>query len=834
LSSVREDGKRRVAEVKLHRGVEGEYQFTLSIEKVDPAFPGQGATLEVPRMALRGARTERGVLSLTLSPDLRAKVSSATGATQVDVADLGEQAKGAAFGFRYPLHPFTVQLEVEKVQPRVRADSLSIISIDDEQVVLTARYVFQIQRGGLFHLRFILPAGYDLIDATSSLAVRDSRVVDAPEGKVLEVDLEQRTTGGVDLTISLESRRESAEGNISLPFIEALEVIQETGHVGVSLLESLEAVTGEVVGLVPKDPQQIARGGIGWPQDQVLTQGFSYQKHPISADLKVSRKESHVTATVQTSLDVKEDLIKVTSEIHYDVRYAGVDRFRFTLPKGVGETAHIEGALTKEKRSEETDEGTTVVREVTLQRKVLGSYVLTVEFDLKLAPAEAGESVTQEIPELTVLDVFSEEGYVAVRKAPNIVLQVEDPTNTNLDSIDPRELPKSMREDGAFLAYQYLRHPVAMNVAVTRYEFKSVLPTLVRRIHTEVVLTTEGALRYEATIALINKHRQFLRVRLPVGAEVEALSVDGEDRDYSKDEGEVILVDLAEAGKQGKEIRIRLRYNIPRTSPGGLGAARRHRVLLPAIEGEPAPDGQGNPENPPPVAHLSLNLHVPQDRAYIGFSTSMNLLEGPKSYWGRIRSSLLGGNRIDMRGLRVIQAGESLATMVRGGEANSSGDFVPEGKKFSFFKLEGGGAVTITHLSRPLHAAIQLGVIVGLLAAGLNLPRRKVISANLAVFGLAGITITLLAFAPEPMRPYLESALMSAALLGLIWAGLFVVNELKGGTAGTAAPPLATESPQLPSGGGGPDLDAAAEDKPKRRRTSGRIRKPRRSKGEDE
>ena len=840
--SVRDDGKLRVAEVSLNRGVEGKYALTLSIEKVDTGFPGDGATLEVPRIALRGARRERGSLAISLGPDLRAKISERSGATQVDVADLGKGAAGAAFGFRYPQHPFAVKLDVEKVQPRVRAEALAIVSVSDERIDLGARYRFRIQRGGLFRLRFLLPEGYEVVDVESPSQIRDQRVLPTDDGPLLEVDLPQRTTGGVEVSLRLERRRKGAEGAVSLPFLQALDVVQETGSVGVSIQESLKAVTGKVDGLVPKDIREIAQGGIGWPRDQVLTLGFSFQKHPLSAALDISRRESQVTAQVQTTLDAEEDLIKVKSRILYDVRYAGVDRFRFTLPKETGEGAHIEGSHVKEKRTEgvEVEEGEEeqIAWVVTLQRKVLGAYLLTVEYDLKLEKAETGKAVSMGIPELEVQDVFTEEGFIAARKAPNVVLQAGERSDS-LTLKDPRELPESMGAGGAFLAYQYLRHPVELEVKVTRYEFSKPIPTVVSHLHTESVLTMEGAIRSDSTLSVLNKQRQFLRVRLPASAKVLGVSVDGQKKRWAGGgEEEVIQIDLAEGGKQGEEILIRIQYDLPRTSPGGLAPVGRHVVRVPVIEGDPGE------EDPPPVAQLSLNLHVPSDRVYLGFSTTMSRLTPPSSIWERIKRFLFGRAGASGGGREVISAGEKLAGRAAGGKAGEMRDLVRAGKKVSFFKLEGGGVVAVTHISRPLHAALDMAILVGLLAAGVILPRRKVIPATLAVFGLGGVTVVFLAFAPDALRPYLNTALLAALLLGLIWAGLFAVTEWRRGPRGSGpmetvppmpgSPAVGTEGPE----GGPSTLDLSGkpppEEPPRKRRGTGRSSRSRKSKGEDE
>lgn len=816
--SVVDMGDRRVARVTLDRGVEGEYSLTLSIEKVLPGFPGKGTTLEVPRIALRGARRERGVVAVSLAPDLRAKISERTGATQVDVADLGKPAEGAAFGFRYPQHPFTVKLDVEKVEARVRADALAIVSIGDERIDLKARYRLAIQRGGLFRIRFLLPDGYEIVDVSSPAEIRDHRVVDSPDGPLLEVDLPQRTTGAAEISLHLERRRAEAEGKVSLPFVKALDVVQETGRVGVSLLESLKAVTEKVEGLVPEDVRGIAQGGIGWPRDQVLTLGFSYQKHPISADVRISRRESRVTAEVHTVLDAEEDNVKVKSIIRFDIRYAGVDTFRFTLPKEIGEKAQIEGANIKEKRSEEIEEGQKVAWEVSLQRKIVGGYPVTVEYDLKLE-AEVGQAVSVGIPELEVLDVFTEQGYIAARKAPNVELQVGE-ISDSLSPLDPRELPDSMGAQGAFIAYQYFRHPVELEVKVTRYPFSPVLATLISHLHTESVLTEEGAIRSEASLSLMNKQRQFLRVRLPAGAEVLRVSVDGKGKEWSGGgEEDVIQIDLVEGGKQGKEILVRIRYDLPPTSRGGVGPIARHVVEVPLIEGDPGE------ESPPPVARVGLKIYVPEKRVYLGFTTDMSRVDAPLTFWERLKRSLFGGRSRGAGGRQVIQAGADLATRAAGGEAGVVGDLAKAGQPYSFYKLEGGGRVAITHLYRPLHVAIDIAIVIGLLAAGVILPRRKVISTHLTVFGLGGVVVILLAIAPGPIRPYLHTALLAAFLLAIVWAGHFAVTQIGRPPGGGAQARPET----VPASGPPPATEPSPPEEPSKKkrssRRSGRARK---------
>src|SRR5262249_45137466 len=128
-----------------------------------------------------------------------------------------------------------------------------------------------------------------------------------------------------------------------------------------------------------------------------------------------------------------------------------------------------------------------------------------------------------------------------VQKGDDLVIE---PEATNLEPVDARELPPSLRDRGGISrSYRYLAHPYALAFKVQKHEFAPVLDTHIDAERVEAVVTKERVARCEATLEVQNNRRQFLEVRLPDESDLLAVYVDGQlVRPAVGDRKEVVLI----------------------------------------------------------------------------------------------------------------------------------------------------------------------------------------------------------------------------------------------------------------------------------------------------
>ncbi|MEN8149428.1 MAG: hypothetical protein ABFS86_06370, partial [Planctomycetota bacterium] len=156
---------------------------------------------------------------------------------------------------------------------------------------------------------------------------------------------------------------------------------------------------------------------------------------------------------------------------------------------------------------------------IVLQGKVVGDYVVEVEYDL---PYPEG---TIDVPVLVTTDTKREQGVYAVYREPMLSITEHAGGTKNVEPIDPRELPAGVDRREAFLAYKYLTQPHSLALGVEKHEFLPVLSAAVFQMHLVTLVNSEGTARTEVRMLVKNNGLQFLNVKLEEGAAVDQLDI---------------------------------------------------------------------------------------------------------------------------------------------------------------------------------------------------------------------------------------------------------------------------------------------------------------------
>lgn len=521
------DGERQLVNVELTRGAEEEINVSLLLE-----FQVQEGVLEDISFSTVGAGRELGYLSVDDAGDLDVSIQERNGLVTIDAQDLPDDLnnfKGQNFRFYSP--DYGLRLNLKELQPRVRAESVAILRVSDQEILLTTNYKYLIDQVGIYSTAFKLPAGLEITNVESP-DLRDYGVSD--DGKQLNVQFQEKQVDELDLTIKGRLKLTEGTSSVDAPTLEPIGVHYEDGQLHILASESLEISTDgtKVVGLTPGTKAIEVESG--WRE----ASNWTFNKRPVQIPLTIARKPPRVTAEVGTSIVLKPKFAEVRSTVKYDVAYSGVSTFVIKLPDQPDANVRIEGEGDRNLLKQVAPAGEAVDGwkewRLQTQREVLGSVSFLVRYDLPVPEAgEAGIVVAVQPPRLLVnpggtdVPVIASKGEIAVRSDDlwSLAADVE-----GVDEIDVREL--TLLSQDSMLAYRYFESPnptatPKVGLTLEKLDRKDVVRTIVSRGLVEVVLTYDNFAYYRCRYRISSSERQRLGIKLPDEVEPLYLAVAG-------------------------------------------------------------------------------------------------------------------------------------------------------------------------------------------------------------------------------------------------------------------------------------------------------------------
>jgi len=155
------DDRQRIT-AQLFQPAKASQQVTVELEQ----FSGdqRAGPLKVPAGKALGADRQQGVLVVQVAEGLRAAATPTVGLLQIDAAELPKSLAAAKwdFSYRYATGEYGLELQIEKVQPRILADALVEAYLEPERLSVDLAVVYTVQRAGVFQLELDVPAGFEV------------------------------------------------------------------------------------------------------------------------------------------------------------------------------------------------------------------------------------------------------------------------------------------------------------------------------------------------------------------------------------------------------------------------------------------------------------------------------------------------------------------------------------------------------------------------------------------------------------------------------------------------------------------------------------------------
>jgi hypothetical protein len=368
--------------------------------------------------------------------------------------------------------------------------------------------------------------------------------------------------------------------------------------------------------------------------------------------------------------------------------------------------------------------------------------------------------------------------HAAVRRDP--LLEVSTERIESGEEIDARELQGigTLGAGETFLAFRSYDPEHAATLVVTKHEYEPVAEVVVSHMHLNTVVPAEGRGTTEAFLVVRNNDRQYLELRLPRGAAIRAVSVDGRSETPRRGDDDTVRIPMLTNLRKDQAFLVALVYD---HEIGRDGTLFREVAV----------------DSPRPLKVtsdlLTWRVYVPKGRTYTSFRGDVERIDAQGSW---ALSLLLDATRRMGR----APAGRSLdlSRMVEDLEKGSPFNVQGDGQAFLFSNRTGTGTVRITSADPTAFLFLKIVLLVLAFAATRLWTRASVRRGRGRVLPVAAPAVLLLALL-VPAGPGAAET-WTAMLVGVLVSGLvsFLGWAFRRERPVPASPP---PTPAVPEGG---------------------------------
>jgi hypothetical protein len=777
--SVAAAGETQKIAVQLFEPAKKSQNLAVDLEK----FAADQGAIKVPLLRALGVGRQQGFLVVRVAQGLRAEAAERTGLAQVDDAELPQALRGKwDFAYRYAALPYVLSLKVEKVQPRVVAESLLEAHLGTDDLALALATIFTVERAGVFRLEFEIPEGYDLRSVQgislggAAAADVDAHHLEGEKKTRLVVNLSRKALGRVAIEVQLHRALhepdllaptgKAAALALPIPRVVAGTVEREAGRLIIYAPESLTVNPSKSDGLrtitfaeAVRDMRSTQAKG----ERAVLA--FAYTQEPVALALAAERRKPYVTVRQLLVTRIESGVVKYEATLFYEVQYSGVKSLRLDVPKDLASDIRITTAGIRHQPVEDAANLKDLAAgyepwALAGESEFLGNVEVRLAWERKIEPLKVGDKIELAIPRLIPCGTDRAWGQIVLVKAETIDVQEAPEAGkvVGLRPIDPQQdLMPGASVPGAARAFEF-HEDWALAVVATMYKLEEVKRTSVERALVRMVITRSDVVPVQALYRM-RSARQRLLVKLPpnISFDAEPLRLTTVEREGPR-AGQLVTrsVSLERGDQEGSTFYVPL-----------LGTSPDEPFLLElrytVTGGGLVLDGPTFPEEPA-VQKVYLSVYMPEEWDYLGS-------RGP--WTDELVWRLMGDG--SLKPLAVQTDADLMEKWLLEGWARLPGlqeNFPTDGSHYLFSALRPAappeGSLRLTAV-RGTYLAIGLFVVIAGLGVALAFTRAAV---RLLAIG-AGIVLLVLAavFLPTFARQIAGGSMAAAVFVVLVlWA----------------------------------------------------------------
>jgi hypothetical protein len=422
----------------------------------------------------------------------------------------------------------------EDIRTEMRANAAVYHLVHAEEGVLDVRalVVWEVTRGETNLIEIEVSAGVQVNRiAAPSGAVADWRIVDgeAPGGPrratvFLDRMIRDQLRFEVHYDRSLPAEGAPAEA-IELPLLRAPDAHRQRGMV--ALLVSRDLTLDPVADLVATRVGEnqlpaFAREGL----DMTVAHTFKYVEEPPVLAVVASapeRRQGRFDARIDTLVSLGEVTLAGAASVEVSLKSGAIMELSLVAPAAVN-VLNLSGPSIRDHQT--VADGDAQRIDVQFTQEMEGQFRLEVTYERILAEGAA----EVEVPTLSLPAAEVEQGRIAVEALSAV--EVRAAASEQLTALDIAELPRQLllrTTNPILLAYKYVQStpPHRLALEVTRHRLLEVQEAAIDRAEYRTLYTRDGLAVTIGHFQVRNSRKQFLRVRLPEGAEVWGATVDG-------------------------------------------------------------------------------------------------------------------------------------------------------------------------------------------------------------------------------------------------------------------------------------------------------------------
>ncbi len=566
---------------------------------------------------------QQGTLVVNVDPALKAESTTRAGLLQVDASELPPSQGGEkwSFAYRYASLPYSLGINVEKIQPRISVLQLVESYLEPETWTVDLLATYNIEDAGVFQLEFTVPQGFEVNQARGrelpdiAAASVDSFHVEGDNQERLIVNLSRRAIGKVGLHVQLQRRLDDANLltptgvasvlALGLPQANQTNLIQSEGRLVVYSPESVRVNPVSSKGLRPisfSEAYQIVssiREG-RFPNTRPAL-AFAYSDQAAQLEFSAERRKPYVTARQRLGVRFDSGVVRYESMIFYEILYSAVKSLRIDIPSNIASDIRNTSSGIREvpmdPQPADVEQGY-VAWALSGETELVGNHVVVLSWEQKLPQLEVGKSVDVDILPLKPLAIDRAWGQIVVSKAESLDVQPSD-ESTGLRSIDPaHDVMADARVSDAARAFEYY-DAWRLKLSATRFQLEEVKRTSIERGLVKVVVTRSGQQGVQALYQM-RSARQRLSLQLPPDAEFDSqpARINGQSVTLERgDQGQLFIPLVGQS--PDVPFTLEVRYSV---------AGDHQEVSIPAFPEDPA------------IQKIYLAVFLPDELTLIGSS----------------------------------------------------------------------------------------------------------------------------------------------------------------------------------------------------------------------
>ncbi len=552
--------------------VEGE----LLLESTPEAASGLIRTLNTAR--------EIGQILIDADKDVEMTVTNEQGLSRIVPEEVDPRVRfGGGLAYRFYAGDFSLGIAFNPVVAKVTSQQESYVALTSEQIFAESVIRVLVERAGVFEIQIKLPTGAQQVQVACD-AMSGYRVLD--EAGLVAVDLKQKTLGMITLQLSCIVSVQ-AETPSTIPVFSVEGSSRTVGAIDVVATTDLEVVTDrdQVENARPSQTRLAETNFLSsefrttWNRSRLIGSWY-VQQEPVVIPVTLSRRPARLSVDLAHLIEVREELLELTTTLQYVVEFAQTDTFRLKVPEAYAENVQIDivsptGVLLKQKTASPPDESGWVTWTLILQKEVLGQVALQVKAYVPLENGDASASrqngspantnqvntdpnsatsenadvkgqLTLALPRplglegnenLPATALSRIDGEISVEKIKSLSVRMAN-LSGKLEAIDVRELARLPKT--GITAYRYTEtvdaEPVVLSVVVSKNVIQEVVKTVVPRALVEIVTNQESAAMMRFRAQVLTSERQRLVLALPKNAVSMGVWIDGKQASLEKGE----------------------------------------------------------------------------------------------------------------------------------------------------------------------------------------------------------------------------------------------------------------------------------------------------------